>query len=98
LDIKPDDLTFVTKKYSRNYHQDTGLINDKFGKVFAFKYNDSIERLMDKTEEAAGFAWWPINEIINMKDENKKMQFIPTFFDEKNQAVFRKLKEIINTT
>ncbi len=94
LDLKPEDLIFIAKRHSRVIHEETNIINDKFKKVFAYKFNDSIDKLMEKTQEAAGFEWWPIEKVLNMPEEEKK-KFVPTIFKDYNQDLFRKIKTLI---
>ncbi|MEK7086919.1 MAG: NUDIX domain-containing protein, partial [Patescibacteria group bacterium] len=93
LKINPEDLKLVTTIRHTAHDEITGKINNVIRRIYVYEYNGPISELKIEQGKATGFEAVKIDSLFDMSEEEKK-KFIPIFFEEENQKIFRKIKEL----
>ncbi|MDD2647077.1 MAG: NUDIX domain-containing protein [Patescibacteria group bacterium] len=91
-DIK--DLSYLIKMRDKDYDQSTGMTNNRFWVVYAYKYNENKDNLRLEKGKAISLEFWPINRIMNASAEDRE-KFIPFLLGDKYSIIFQEIKNLI---
>tara|TARA_Y100000031_G_C8212133_1_gene381538 strand:+ start:916 stop:1485 length:570 start_codon:yes stop_codon:yes gene_type:complete len=94
IDLKPEDLRFI--RYIKTTSNDpvTGNCNNSIKAQYAVCFRGDLSDLRVEEGKAYGFEAWPIDQILD-PPESIKSQFIPVYFDQVYQEIFREIKSYV---
>lgn len=94
LKINPADLVFVTTIRHTANDEITNKINNVIRRIYAYKFNGSVNDLKVEEGKATGFEAVKLDSLLDM-DNLEKRKFIPNIFDNVYLDIFRKIKTLI---
>ncbi len=85
------DLHFIKKFRRRSEDAATGMINNTIRAQYAYVFTGSVGDLRVEEGKALGFEVWPIEQLSNLSQEEKK-KFIPLILEPDTLAMLREIK------
>jgi len=92
LDVGIDDLESMGVFRTESIDVVGGTENKTFREVYIYQYEGDIEDLVIEEGAAIGFEAWKIDDVLNMKEKDKK-RFIPSAFSDEVMDIFRVIKK-----
>lgn len=86
-------IKFIQKVYSESYDPNTDTKNNVFRVTYSGLYEGNISDLKIEDEAGLGFITFSIDELKNLKEE-EKTKIIPRFLTEEYMLVFKKILNI----
>jgi isopentenyl-diphosphate Delta-isomerase len=94
LKIAKKDLLFLEKIRKDAFDEKTGMKNNAIRNVYALRYNGPAEDLKIEIGKATSLEFWPIERILNLKEEERK-DFVPSISNGNLSGIFEKIKNLI---
>lgn len=96
LEIPFEDFHFIgtVNNLSQIDPQD-GIINNSIRKVYTYKYSGELNELKIEPEEGDGFVEYPLKDMLNLPESEKK-KFVPSTFNSQYQGFIRQILEMIS--
>ncbi len=98
IKAKAQDLIFLGQAKTIMHELSRGIINNVFNTEFAYRYNGSIAAIVaageDDEEKDIAFELWNIDDILNIKDEGLKKEFVPAMLEEPFLNILKKIKSL----
>lgn len=86
VSIDESDLIFISKTRRESHDKITGKINNAMRHSYIYIYGGEIEDLRIEKNKALGFEVWPIEDLLNIDDDNSK-KFIPYILEFSKQEI-----------
>ncbi|MFA6533664.1 MAG: NUDIX domain-containing protein [Patescibacteria group bacterium] len=90
----PEQLVNLGKVRKTASDPVTGTTNNVFRQIYAYLYSGRAEDLKLETGEATSLEFWPIEKILSLSAEEKKIS-VPGIFTPEYLDIFQKLKNLI---
>lgn len=94
IHIQIEDLIFLRTTITNSYDEITGMTNHPRRNVYAYCYRGKIEDLKIEDGKALGFEAWPIDNLMNLSEEERK-RFIPAHINESGIEIIKKIENLI---
>lgn len=94
LKIGPSDLFLVTITRTKSFDTITGMTNYALRKVYAYRFEGSINDLKVEKGKSLGFEAWSINDLLN-PEFTYRARFIPQYFGAESLSIYSKIKNQI---
>jgi|WetSurMetagenome_2_1015567.scaffolds.fasta_scaffold18070_5 isopentenyl-diphosphate Delta-isomerase len=95
LKIEKKNLVFLEKIRRSSFDVKTGMKNNSIRYVYAYRYNGLAEDLKLEAGEATSLEFWPIERLLNLKEEEKK-DFVPSIVNGNFSGIFEKIKILLS--
>ncbi|MBI2010830.1 MAG: NUDIX domain-containing protein [Candidatus Colwellbacteria bacterium] len=94
--IKADrnDLHFIETVRNKAYDPVTNKTNNVIRAIYAYLYDGRTEDLKVEQGKAIGFEAWPLREIFNIPEDERK-RFVPIILEENHLELFRKIQRLL---
>lgn len=96
IDLRPEDLYLLKHIKTISHDPVTGNCNNSIKATYAVCYRGDLADLEVEEGKAYGFEAWPIDQILNPSEEIRS-KFIPVYFDQVYQDIFREIKLLPTT-
>jgi len=94
IDLKPEDLRFIKYIKTTSHDPVTGNRNNSIKAQYAVLYRGKVSDLKVEQGKAYGFEAYPIDRVLD-PPESIKSNFIPVYFDQVFQDIFREIKSYV---
>ncbi len=96
IKIGIDDLIFIDKlPFFVKQEYPNGKINNAFRAIYAYRYNDSIDKLTPEAGgKSDGFVWRGIDDLLSINGIERK-EFVKSVLSEEYLVVLKKIKALI---
>lgn len=88
-----NDLVFIKKTRSKSFDKKTNKINNTHRVIYSYKYEGDVKDLKIEQGEADSLEFWSLDEILNLKEEDKE-KFINKIISDQYLEIY---KQVLNT-
>ncbi len=90
ISVNKNDLVFIKKTRSKSFDKRTGKTNNTYRAIYSYKYDGDVRDLKIEEGEADSLEFWSLDEILNLKEEDKE-KFINKIISDQYLKIYKKL-------
>ncbi|MBU1149131.1 NUDIX domain-containing protein [Patescibacteria group bacterium] len=94
IEAQESDLKVITKMRRQSFDKITKMTNNTFRAVYAYRFDETKDKLVLEEGKALSLEWWPISTILAIPKEQRP-KFIPSMFSDWYIKIFHKIKDLL---
>lgn len=89
-----NDLIYLSKIRVNYYDKLTNKTNNTIRVIYAYNYEDDLDKLVINKQEVLNFELWPLKKILNIPEKEKR-EFTISIFGKKSVDIFNQIRQLI---